>query len=149
MNSLNWQFPSPFTQLWQPQKEHIDHYGHVNNVAYIGQLEQIAWAHSNSLGLTIEDYRSLDRAMVVQSHNIRYKLPCYLENSIQCATWITQCNKKLTLQRKFQYICIKRKQTVFEADTLFVCVTLSSGRPARMPELFHTTYGNACIGVHK
>jgi acyl-CoA thioester hydrolase len=142
-----WQLPSPHIVNWQIDASHIDHYGHVNNVAYISQLENVAWHHSNALGLTIEHYKSLDRAMVIQSHNVRYLLPCHEQDDILCATWITKCNKKLTLPRKFQYICSIRKKTVFEAETVFVCIALSSGRPTRMPKLFEDTYGAACVGV--
>jgi acyl-CoA thioester hydrolase len=126
--------------------EHIDHYGHVNNVAYIAQIEQVAWSHSNALGISIDNFRSLDRAMVVQSHNVRYILPCHLNNKVLCATWVTQIKKRLTLKRKFQYICETREKIVFEAETTFVSVALTSGRPARMPLELYDLYNSACIG---
>lgn len=126
--------------------EHIDHYGHVNNVAYIAQIEQLAWSHSMALGIYVENLRSVDRAMVVQSHNVRYLLPCHVNNDVLCATWITQIKKRLTLKRKFQYICEGRDKVVFEAETTFVCVALSSGKPARMPIWLYDIYNSACIG---
>lgn len=144
---LNWDMNSPFVCEWRITNQHIDHYGHVNNVAYISQLERVAWLHSNHIGLTIEEYKLLDRAMVIQSHTIKYKLPCFENDLLFCGTWITECNKKLTLKRKFQYICSQRKKTVFEAETVFVCITLSSGLPTRMPKRFADLYGAACVGV--
>lgn len=147
MKGFDWLHENPHLLSWKCTPEHIDHYGHVNNVAYIAQIERVAWSHSHALGLNIETFRSLDRAMVVQSHNVRYKLPCFLKDTVSCATWITQINKKLTLKRKFQYICESRNKTVFEADTTFVCVALSSGRPVRMPICLYDIYNSACIGV--
>jgi acyl-CoA thioester hydrolase len=85
--------------------------------------------------------------MVIRSHHVRYLLPCFENSEVMCATWITRCDKKLTLERKFQYICPIRKKAVFEAETVFVCIVLSSGRPSRMPTLFEETYGAACVGV--
>ncbi|MBO1255129.1 acyl-CoA thioesterase [Alteromonas sp. 5E99-2] len=146
MTSFPWRYDNPFILEWQIQEEHIDHYGHANNVAYIAQLEKTAWAHSNNLGLTIEQYKALDRAMVVKSHNVDYLLPCNLNETLLCATWVVQCSKKIKLKRKFQYLCTQRKKIVFEAETLFVCIALSSGRPTRMPTIFEDVYGGACIG---
>jgi len=146
-DTMDWYHPNPHIETWYIDSSHLDHYNHVNNVAYIAQQEKVAWAHSTSLGLSFNDYQSLDRAMVVHEHKVKYLQPCLANDTVLCATWITGCDNKLTLTRDFQYICKRRKTTVYKAQTLFVCTTLSSGKPARMPEVFRTVYGNALIGV--
>jgi hypothetical protein len=50
----------------------IDELGHVNNAAYVRWLERCAWRHSESLGLGVAEYKTLDRAMVVLRHEIDY-----------------------------------------------------------------------------
>ena len=144
---MDWQLPDPHIEIWQITDSHIDHYGHANNVAYIAQQELVAWAHSNALGLSMDDYHALDRAMVVQSHQVKYIQPCNLNDQVHCATWITECKNKLTLTRNFQYICSRRKTTVYEAQTVFVCIKLSSGKPIRMPPRFWDVYSRAHVGV--
>ncbi|MBZ2163751.1 acyl-CoA thioesterase [Alteromonas stellipolaris] len=143
--SLPWRYPSPFTKLWQIDASHLDHYNHVNNVAYLSQAEALAWSHSNSLGLQFSDYQSLNRAMVIKRHELDYHLPSHEGDSLQCATWIVSCDNRLTLKRQFQFVCERRNKTVFEALTTFVCVSLDTGAPKRLPEPFKEVYGNACI----
>lgn len=143
---LKWKYPEPFVIDWLVDDNAIDHYGHVNNVAYISKIEELAWAHSNALGLTIEQYQTIDRGMAIKRHEIDYYLPCHSQQTIACATWIVACDKRLTLSREFQFICRQRLKTVFAARTDFVCIALSSGAPKRMPDIFKSVYGNAKIG---
>ncbi|GGW95038.1 acyl-CoA thioesterase [Alteromonas halophila] len=144
-DSLPWRRPAPFTQTWQITQAHLDHYNHVNNVAYLSQLEKLAWAHSNALGLRFEDYQACDRAMVIRRHELEYLQPAHLDDTLICATWIIDCDNKLSLTRQFQFICTRREKTVFEAQTRFICVSLSTGVPKRMPQAFKTCYGAACV----
>ena len=96
---ISWMYPQPFVQQWQIDETHIDHYQHVNNVAYLSQLESLAWAHSNALGLQFADYQSLNRGMVIKRHELNYHLPTHLGDTLACATWIVFCDFKLTLKR--------------------------------------------------
>ena len=59
------------------------------------------------------------------------------------ATWIVAWDKKLTMERRFQ---IRREvdgATLLRARMHFACVTLSSGRPRRLPTEFIEGYGKA------
>ncbi len=142
--SLNcWIMPSPFVEEWKIQNTHIDHYQHTNNVSYLSQLESLAWSHSQALGLCFEDYQAIDRAMVITSHELKYHAPSYLDDTLLCATWIVHCDERFKLQRKFQFIRESDQATIFSAKTDFVCVSLSTGRPKKMPEIFKSIYGNA------
>lgn len=140
-----WRYDAPYTLLWTIESSHIDHYNHVNNGAYVNQIEALAWAHSNALGLRFEDYQDHDRGMVIRRHEIDYLLPCHLGDSLICGTWITHCDNKLNLSRQFEFYCTRRQQKVFAAKTDFICVSLSTGAPKRMPEKFRDIYGSACI----
>lgn len=144
---LNWLHPEPYITEWKIDHSHIDHYNHVNNVAYISRLEALAWEHSNHLGLHFSDYQALDRGMVIQRHNVKYHKPAFEHDTLACATWIAHCDQRLNLVRHFQFICTKHQHTVFTATTHFVCVALSTGMPKRMPESFKNAYGNASIDV--
>lgn len=141
--SLAWERPGAFVSLWTIQAQHIDHYEHVNNVAYVSQLEALAWQHSNYLGLNMQDYRRLDRGMVIQQHVLNYHLAAHLDDELACATWITDCDSKFRLSRAFQFISLKHQKTVFTAQTHFVCVSLSRGTPKKMPTEFVNVYGQA------
>ncbi|MEP7702584.1 acyl-CoA thioesterase [Paraglaciecola sp. 25GB23A] len=143
--ALLWQYANPFINEWRISPEHIDHYGHANNVAYVSQLEQTSWAHSNALGLTIEQYKQLDRGMAISRHEINYLAAAYLHDDIACATWIVECDNRLKLTRAFQFIRRADGLCLLTARTEFVCIALSSGRPKRMPPEFTQPYGQAQI----
>lgn len=146
-SALPWLYANPHIVEWHITPEHIDHYNHVNNVAYISQIETLAWSHSNHLGLGIEHYRELDRAMVIHRHEIDYLAACHLGDILACATWIVDCDNKLSLTRQFEFICAKRKKPVFRAKTQYICVSLLTGAPKRMPASFIDIYGNALVPV--
>jgi acyl-CoA thioester hydrolase len=140
---MTWKYPQPFLATWQVSPEQIDHYQHANNVAYVSQLEITSWAHSNHLGLTIEHYQGLDRGMAISRHEINYLAAAHVDDVIDCATWIVQCDNKLKLAREFQFIRRADKQTLLTAKTEFVCIALSTGKPKRMPNEFSDVYGQA------
>lgn len=144
-SDLDWLHPHPFMATWTVDASHIDHYQHTNNIAYLARLEKLAWEHSNHLGLSFQNYQDLDRAMVITQHALNYHLPTHLNDTLICATWIISCDKKCRLTRQFQYINPGTGKTVFSAQTHFVCVSLGSGAPKKMPSIFQDIYGSACI----
>lgn len=142
-----WRHADPFIISWTVSPDQIDHYQHANNVAYVSQLEQTSWAHSNALGLTIEQYKSLDRGMAISRHEINYLAAAYLNDVIDCATWIVECDGRLKLARHFEFIRRSDGVSLLTARTEFVCIALSSGRPKRMPDIFADIYGRASIQI--
>lgn len=140
-----WLLPSPHILQWHIESKHIDHYQHVNNVAYVAQLERVAWSHSNQIGLTIEEYQALDRGMAISKHIINYIAAAHLGDELFCATWIIECDNKLKLSRQFQFIRARDQLTLLTARTDFVCIALSSGKPKRMPARFSEVYGGAKV----
>jgi len=125
--------------------EHIDGLGHTNNAVYVGWLEQCAWRHSQSLGLDLDDYRRLDRAMAVLRHEIDYLASAYQGEQLQLATWIVESDHRLKMRRRFQLVRPLDGATLVRALTTFVCIELSSGKPKRMPAEFVEGYGKALI----
>lgn len=138
---MPWLLPNPFLCQWQVMPEQIDHYQHANNVAYVSQLEITSWKHSNQLGLTIEQYKELDRGLAISRHEINYLAAAHMNDLIDCATWIVECDNRLKLARQFQFIRRSDQLTLLTARTEFVCIALSSGKPKRMPKEFSEVYG--------
>ncbi|MDE1461196.1 acyl-CoA thioesterase [Spartinivicinus poritis] len=144
-NQPEWDLPTPFILDLTVDASVIDHYGHVNNTAYVSWLQDVSWAHSNSIGLTIDQYRELNRAMVVHRHEIDYLAPAFSQDKLQIATWVVMLDNKLTLTRQFQIIRPEDQRCILRANTKFVCVELSSGKPRRMPELFIKGYSQLLV----
>ncbi|MGK9065014.1 acyl-CoA thioesterase [Stutzerimonas chloritidismutans] len=124
---------------------HIDELGHANNAVYVTWLESCAWRHSQSLGLGLDDYRRLDRAMAVLRHEIDYLAAAYEGDRLQLATWIVESDQRLKMKRNFQLVRPADNTTLLRAQTTFVCIQLSNGKPKRMPVEFVEGYGQALI----
>jgi acyl-CoA thioester hydrolase len=144
---MSWQLPDPFICEWQVTPEQIDHYQHANNVAYVSQLEITSWTHSKHLGLTIEQYQALDSGMAIIRHEINYLAAAHVNDLIDCATWIVQCDNRLKLARQFQFIRRNDQLTLLTARTEFVCIALSTGKPKRMPKEFTKAYGPTALSL--
>ncbi len=127
------------------EAEHIDELGHANNAVYVSWLEQSAWRHSQSLGLGVEDYRRLDRAMAVLRHEIDYLAAAYQGDELQLATWIVDSDQRLKMKRNFQLIRPADGTTLLRAQTTFVCIQMTTGKPKRMPTEFVEGYGQALV----
>ena len=125
--------------------ENIDGLQHTNNTVYVKWCEQVAWAHSVSLGLDLDSYRDLNRAMAITRAEYHYLQASHEGQEIVAATWISEWDKKLTMKREFQIIRIEDGVTLLRARMQFACIDLSSGRPRRMPPEFISGYGSAVL----
>ncbi len=144
---MSWQRPAPFVIDIEVLSAHIDGLGHVNNVVYVGWLEDCAWRHSQSLGLGLDEYRRLDRAMAVLRHEIDYLASARLGERLQMGAWIVDSPRGLKMTRRFQLLRPADGVTLLNAQTTFACIELSSGRPRRMPEDFVERYGRALVDL--
>ncbi|UAW99519.1 acyl-CoA thioesterase [Halopseudomonas nanhaiensis] len=140
---MNWDFDNPHTYDITVQADDIDELGHANNAIYVRWLERCAWQHSKSLGLGLDEYRELDRAMAIVHHQIDYLAAGYEGDELTMATWIVHWDKKLRMTRHFQLCRKSDGATLLRARTTFACIELSTGRPKRMPPIFIEGYGKA------
>ena len=143
--SLDWDLPTPFVLELEVEASAIDEYDHANNAEYLRWIEQVSWAHSESLGLDLARYRELDRALAVHRHELDYLAPAFAGERLALATWIIGCDGRLTLSRRFQLIRPVDGRTLLRARTRFACIELSSGRPRRLPEEYRRIYGAAAV----
>lgn len=144
-SQLNWDYPNPHTLNIRVAKADIDGMGHANNACYVIWCEQCAWSHSELLGLTMIDYQRLDRGVAIRKANYEYFLPSFEGEELLIGTWLTACDGKLRLERRFQMINLHSKQTIQRGHWQLICVALSSGKATRLPSEFIESYGNAVI----
>jgi acyl-CoA thioester hydrolase len=141
----NWDYPNPFLLPLTPSLEDIDGLNHTNNAVYVQWCEKIAWLHSGSLGMDLEAYQRLNRAMAIRQANYDYLLPSNLGDPLLLATWLTASDGKLSLERSFQLIRQSDGATLLRARWHLVCIDLDSGRPRRLPEAFCAAYFPALV----
>lgn len=134
--AIFWDFPKPFTLHLVPRAADIDGLHHVNNAVYVHWCELVAWAHSEHLGLGIDDYQRLGRAMAIRRSEYEYLHPAFLGDEIVLSTWLTASDGKLTLERCFQLVRKNDGSTLMRGRWELVCIELNSGHARRMPEEF-------------
>ena len=142
---MGWDLAKPFIIDLQVAPEDIDGLGHANNAVYVSWLERCAWRHSQRLGLDLTEYRRLDRAMAVV--RLDYLAAGYEGDELQLATWIVDWDQRLKMTRRFQLMRPSDGTTLLRAQTTFVCIELSSGKPKRMPVEFIEGYGVALTAL--
>ncbi|HEY8876497.1 MAG TPA: thioesterase family protein [Roseateles sp.] len=136
----DWDYPSPFTLALTPQPSDIDGLGHTNNAVYVQWCEQVAWAHTEALGLGLADYRRMDRAMAIREGHYDYLLPSFEGEALVLGTWLTGSDGRLTMERRFQLRRASDGVTLVRGRWVLVCIEISSGKPKRMPPEFLTAY---------
>lgn len=127
--------------------EDIDGLEHTNNTVYVKWCEQVAWSHSVSLGLDLDCYRRLDRAMAITHSEFDYLQASREGDRVVAGTWIVDWDRKLTMQRHFQVIRPADGVTLLRGRMRFACIEVSSGRPRRLPQEFIEGYGPAVLGA--
>lgn len=111
--------------------EEIDELGHVNNAVYLRYIEAVARSHSDSLGFGLREYLELGSAPVVRRHTVTYLAPARAEEELQIHTRIAA----LKGIRAIRETRINRGETTLvEAETEWVWICPSSGRPVKIPE---------------
>jgi acyl-CoA thioester hydrolase len=137
---LAWDHPHPFTLALAPQPGDIDGLNHTNNAVYVRWCEQAGWAHSETLGLNLDDYRRLDRAMAIRRGEYDYLLPTLPGEELTLATWLFAGDGKISMERRFQVVRNRDGATVLRGRWDLICIAMSTGRACRMPPEFLTAY---------
>jgi acyl-CoA thioester hydrolase len=145
MFERGWDHPAPFTRALTPQPADIDGLDHTNNAVYVQWCEQVAWAHSEALGLSLADYRRLDRAMAIREGRYDYLLPSGEGEALVLGTWLTASDGKLTMERRFQLRRASDGATIVRGRWALVCIEISSGKPRRMPAEFLDAYERVVV----
>ncbi len=122
----------------------IDGLGHTNNRCYVDWCEAAAWQHSQQLGLGLDDYQQLDRAMAVRHAEYDYLASTYEGEVLKVGTWLSDLSAA-QMRRNFEIVRVSDGVLVARASWLLVCIELSSGRAKRLPPVFVEVYGGAAL----
>ena len=142
---MDWKLPEPYLLTTVVAESHIDGLGHVNNTQYIQWCEQAAWAHSASLGMDLDVYKTLDRAMAVVRAEFDYVQAAYAGDDIVVGTWLTFMDNKLNMERVFEVRNGSTGAVLCHGLWRFICIRLTTGKPSRMPREFIEAYEPAIV----
>jgi len=110
----------------------IDENGHVNNVAYVQWMQDIAVEHYESIGGT-KPMQLVGATWVVREHRIEYLLPAFAGEEIEIKTWVENILRVRSL-RKYEFIRKSDSKTLVKGETDWVFVDVKTGVPRAIPE---------------
>ena len=120
-----------YSKIFTIPQTAIDENGHVNNVAYVQWMQDIAVEHYASIG-GIQAQGS-DATWVVRGHRIEYFLPAFLGEEIEIRTWVENIQRVRSL-RMYEFVRKADGKTLVKGETDWVFVDVKSGRPLAIPE---------------
>ena len=121
-----------YTARWPVRQYELDQYGHVNNAVYLNWVEQAAIDHVEALGYGRDWAAETGGGWVVREHRVVYHRPAVYGDVVL----VTTLPQRLDGVRGFRRTEIHRAADgalLTEADTVWVWVRLTDGRPARIP----------------
>lgn len=128
-NSLNLimsKVPFPYPVIVGPQD--IDELNHVNNVVYLRWVQDAAAAHWNALApAELKD----KYAWVVLRHEIDYKKPAVLGDTVMAETWVSSCEGVRSV-RHVKMTNLKTGELLAGAKTTWCLLDATTKRPKRI-----------------
>jgi acyl-CoA thioester hydrolase len=137
---LDWDVATPFVQVLTVGPQHLDAFEHTNNVVYLSWLQDVAWAHSVSLGFGMDDYHRVGAGCVARRHELDYLAPTFAGDRLHVATWVAENAGRIDMWRAYQIIREQDGRTVLRGRTHWICVDMKTGRPRRQPPEFVAAY---------
>jgi len=120
-----------FIHVFTVEASDIDQLGHANNVAYVRWVQDVAAAHWHHL--YPPSAAPLPQVWVVQEHHIRYLRSAYASDELRASTWVADV-KGASSKRLTRIERVTDGQLLCAAETQWVLLDASSGRPVRVPE---------------
>jgi acyl-CoA thioester hydrolase len=116
----------------------IDENGHVNNVAYVQWMQDIAVEHYASIGGI--EAQGTNATWVVREHRIEYFLPAFAGEEIEIKTWVENIRRVRSL-RKYEFVRKSDGRVLVQGETDWVFVDTTTGRPLPIPDAVSSVFG--------
>jgi len=140
-----WDLPDPFILSIRVGDDDTDRLGHANNVVYVRWLEEVSWAHIDSLGMTWALHEQTGKAMAITNTNIDYLASANAGDELLLGTWLIGFDGRIRSARQFQLIRPADGRTLARAVSTHACVNMESQRPARVPKEYAEILGGAMV----
>jgi acyl-CoA thioester hydrolase len=144
-DDIAWDLPDPFVLDISVREEDTDRLGHANNVVYVRWLEDVSWAHIESLGMTWALHEETGKAMAITRTEIDYLASANAGDQLLLGTWLTGYDGRFRSSRQFQLVRPSDGKTLVRAVSTHACVDLNSQRPSRAPKEFAEILGAAVV----
>jgi len=120
-----------YTRSFTVPADVIDGNGHVNNVAYVQWMQDIAVEHYSAIGGI--DAQGPESTWVVREHKVEYLLPAFAGEEIEIRTWVENIRRVRSL-RKYQFVLRSDGKLLAKGETDWVFVDVKTGSPRAVPD---------------
>lgn len=120
-----------FSWTFSVPPEVIDVHGHVNNVAYVQWMQDVAIRHTTA----VDGNKSAEKAGIIwvaRSHEIEYLRPLFEGDEVRIETAIED-TQRATSVRMYEFTRVTDDKVVARGRTNWVCLDRVSGRPRVIP----------------
>ena len=118
--------------------QHIDINDHVNNVQYVQWMQDVAIAHSQSVGGR-EAVNAMNATWFAREHHIKYLHPM-VEGDVLCIRTWADAFQRASSVRRYEFYSEREGLLVAEASTNWVFIDIKSGRPQPIPDKLKALY---------
>jgi acyl-CoA thioester hydrolase len=108
----------------------IDENGHVNNVAYVQWMQDIAIEHYSSLG-GLEAQKPFG-TWFARKHLVEYFVPAVEGEEIEIRTWVENVLRVRSV-RRYEFVRRQAGELLVKGETEWVFVDTKSGKPRSIP----------------
>jgi acyl-CoA thioester hydrolase len=122
------------------EEAHIDRFGHANNVAILQWIQDVAEAHSASVGFPVTAYERLGSAFVVRRHEIDYLRPSVHGDRLLVRTWVSTA-RSASCSRGTEITSVEDGRVIVTATTTWVFAELATLRLIRIPDDVRIAFG--------
>ena len=120
----------------------IDENGHVNNVAYVQWMQDVAIRHGqerlagyNGYNLNKSFAVNENATFVVREHRIEYLSPAFVGEELEVRTWLDEA-RRVRLHRRYEFIRKSDRKVIVKGETDWVYINTETGRPMAIPASF-------------
>lgn len=116
----------------------IDGNGHVNNVAFVQWMQDVAVAHFRTQ-ISEDQMKSWGCTWVARSHHIEYLRPALPGDEIDARTWIVNW-RRVRSTRKYEFRRAVDQTLLAQGETDWVLIDIEKMRPRSIPEEIQSAF---------
>jgi len=111
----------------------IDENDHANNLCYLRWMNEAAIVHSSENGWSAQRYIDFGATWFARRHTIEYLAPSFEGDKLIVRTGVSDWYS-IRSTRNYRFVRVSDGKVVAKAETLWVFVNLSTGKPTRLPK---------------